>query len=86
VPWRRNASTLRISKHDFQRIVLAALALVMGWLATAQAQMRDLPPAGDEGWYMTTRGGSTVLNTGVSLVALDLLPVWPQVVTCRGFL
>jgi hypothetical protein len=32
-----------------------------------------------QGWYMTTRGGSAVLNTDVSLVGLDVLPVWPQI-------
>jgi hypothetical protein len=32
-----------------------------------------------QGWYLTTRGGATVLNTEVSLLRLDALPVWPQV-------
>jgi hypothetical protein len=32
-----------------------------------------------QGWYMTTRGGSVVLNTDVSLLKLDLSPVWPQI-------
>ena len=32
-----------------------------------------------QGWYMTTRGSSIVLNTDVSLVGLDLLPLWPKV-------
>jgi hypothetical protein len=32
-----------------------------------------------QGWYMTTRGGSTVMNTDVSLVGLNVLPVWPQI-------
>lgn len=32
-----------------------------------------------QGWYMTTRGGGIVLNTDVSLVGLDVLPVWPQI-------
>jgi hypothetical protein len=32
-----------------------------------------------QGWYMTTRGGPAVLNTDVSLVGLDLLPLWPKV-------
>jgi hypothetical protein len=32
-----------------------------------------------QGWYMTTRGGSIVLNTDVALVGLDVLPVWPEI-------
>lgn len=32
-----------------------------------------------QGWYITTRDGSRVLNTDVALVGLDVLPVWPQV-------
>jgi hypothetical protein len=32
-----------------------------------------------QGWYITTRGGAAVLNTDVSLVGLDVLPVWPQI-------
>ena len=32
-----------------------------------------------QGWYMTTRGGAIVLNTDVSLVGLDVLPIWPQI-------
>jgi hypothetical protein len=32
-----------------------------------------------QGWYMTTGGGSTVLNTDVALVALSVEPVWPQI-------
>ena len=32
-----------------------------------------------QGWYMTTRGGSAVLNTDVALVGLNVLPVWPQI-------
>jgi hypothetical protein len=32
-----------------------------------------------QGWYMTTSGGSIVLNTDVSLVGLNVLPVWPQI-------
>jgi hypothetical protein len=32
-----------------------------------------------QGWYMTTRGGAIVLNTDVSLVGLNVLPVWPQI-------
>jgi hypothetical protein len=29
---------------------------------------------------MTTRGGAVVLNTDVSLVGLDVLPIWPQLI------
>ncbi|HLJ37067.1 MAG TPA: hypothetical protein VKT54_01515 [Steroidobacteraceae bacterium] len=32
-----------------------------------------------EGFYITTRGGSIVLNTDVALVGLDVLPIWPRV-------
>jgi len=32
-----------------------------------------------QGWYMTTSGGSIVLNTDVALVGLNVLPVWPQI-------
>jgi hypothetical protein len=32
-----------------------------------------------QGFYITTRGGSIVLNTDVALVGLDVLPVWPEV-------
>jgi len=32
-----------------------------------------------QGWYLTTRGGARVLNTDVSLVGLDVLPVWPRI-------
>lgn len=32
-----------------------------------------------QGFYITTRGGSTVLNTDVALVGLDVLPVWPRI-------
>jgi hypothetical protein len=32
-----------------------------------------------QGWYMTTSGGSTVLNTDVALVRLNVQPVWPQI-------
>ena len=32
-----------------------------------------------QGWYMTTSGGGIVLNTDVSLVGLNVLPVWPQI-------
>jgi hypothetical protein len=32
-----------------------------------------------QGWYMTTSGGSVVLNSDVSLVGLDVLPIWPQI-------
>jgi hypothetical protein len=32
-----------------------------------------------QGWYMTTSGGSIVLNTDLALVGLNVLPVWPQI-------
>jgi hypothetical protein len=32
-----------------------------------------------QGFYITTRGGASVLNTDVALVGLDVQPVWPQV-------
>lgn len=32
-----------------------------------------------QGWYMTTNGGSIVLNTDVWLVGLNVLPLWPQI-------
>jgi hypothetical protein len=32
-----------------------------------------------QGWYMTTSGGTVVLNTDVALVGLNVLPVWPQI-------
>lgn len=32
-----------------------------------------------QGFYITTRGGASVLNTDLALVGLDVLPVWPQV-------
>ena len=32
-----------------------------------------------QGWYLTTGAGSVVLNTDVSLVGLNVLPVWPQI-------
>jgi hypothetical protein len=32
-----------------------------------------------QGWYMTTSGGAIVLNTDVTLVGLNVLPVWPQI-------
>jgi hypothetical protein len=32
-----------------------------------------------QGWYMTTSGGASVLNTDVALVGLNVLPVWPQI-------
>jgi hypothetical protein len=37
-----------------------------------------------QGWYMTTGGGAIVLNTDVSLVGLDVLPVWPQIAQNYG--
>jgi hypothetical protein len=33
-----------------------------------------------QGWYMTTSGGSAVLNTDVWLVGLNVQPVWPQII------
>jgi hypothetical protein len=45
--------------------------------------MRNLikftPDHAIQGWYMTTGGGSVVLNTDVALVHLNVLPVWPQI-------
>jgi hypothetical protein len=32
-----------------------------------------------QGWYMTTSAGSLVLNTDVSLVGFNILPVWPTI-------
>jgi hypothetical protein len=32
-----------------------------------------------QGWYLTTGGGSAVLNTDVALVGLSVQPVWPQI-------
>jgi hypothetical protein len=32
-----------------------------------------------QGWYMTTGGGSAVLNTDVALVGLSVQPVWPEI-------
>jgi len=32
-----------------------------------------------QGYYITTRGGSIVLNTDVALVGLDVLPIWPEI-------
>jgi hypothetical protein len=32
-----------------------------------------------QGFYITTRGGASVLNTDVALVGLDVQPLWPQV-------
>ncbi|HWZ63172.1 MAG TPA: hypothetical protein VNX02_09140 [Steroidobacteraceae bacterium] len=32
-----------------------------------------------QGFYITTRGGSVVLNTDVALVGLDVLPLWPRI-------
>ena len=36
-----------------------------------------------QGWYMTTNGGSVVLNTDVEFLSLNVLPVWPEI-TRRG--
>lgn len=33
-----------------------------------------------QGWYMTTRGGSIVLNTDVEFLGLSVLPVWPKII------
>jgi hypothetical protein len=32
-----------------------------------------------QGWYLTTNGGARVLNTDVSLVGLNVLPIWPRI-------
>ncbi len=32
-----------------------------------------------QGWYLTTGGGATVLNTDVGLLRVDLLPIWPRI-------
>jgi hypothetical protein len=32
-----------------------------------------------QGWYITTTGGSRVLNTEVQFLGLSVLPVWPQI-------
>jgi hypothetical protein len=32
-----------------------------------------------QGWYMTTSGGGIVLSTDVSLVGLNVLPLWPEI-------
>jgi hypothetical protein len=32
-----------------------------------------------QGWYLTTSGGSVVLNTEVALVGLSVQPLWPQI-------
>ena len=32
-----------------------------------------------QGFYITTRGGASVLNTDVALAGLDVQPIWPQV-------
>jgi hypothetical protein len=32
-----------------------------------------------QGWYMTTSGGGIVTTSDVSLVGLDVQPVWPQI-------
>jgi hypothetical protein len=37
-----------------------------------------------QGWYMTTNGGSAVLNTDVGLLKLNLLPIWPQIAPRTG--
>ena len=37
-----------------------------------------------QGWYMTTVGGASVLNTDVALLKLNLLPVWPRIAPRTG--
>jgi len=32
-----------------------------------------------QGWYMTTVGGASVLNTDVALLKLNLIPIWPVI-------
>ena len=32
-----------------------------------------------QGWYMTTNGGASVLNTDVEFLGLNVLPIWPQI-------
>jgi hypothetical protein len=32
-----------------------------------------------QGWYMTTGGGARALNTDVSLLGIELQPLWPEV-------
>jgi hypothetical protein len=32
-----------------------------------------------QGWYMTTGGGSVVLNTDVGMVGFSIQPVWPEI-------
>jgi hypothetical protein len=32
-----------------------------------------------QGWYLTTGGGSAVLNTDVALIGLNVQPIWPQI-------
>jgi hypothetical protein len=32
-----------------------------------------------QGWYLTTGGGSAVLNTDVALVGLSVQPIWPEI-------
>jgi hypothetical protein len=32
-----------------------------------------------QGWYLETSGGSTVLNSDISLVNLNVLPLWPEI-------
>ena len=37
-----------------------------------------------QGWYITTRGGGSVLNTGVGLLGINLQPLWPQITPRTG--
>ncbi|HXP67028.1 MAG TPA: hypothetical protein VN815_16240 [Steroidobacteraceae bacterium] len=32
-----------------------------------------------QGWYLTTNGGSAVVNTDVDLVGINVWPLWPQI-------
>lgn len=61
---------------------------VIQWATTAfgiryTGGNRDLiayrPDHAIQGFYITTRGGASVLNTDVALVGLDVLPVWPRI-------
>ncbi len=50
-----------------------------GWYARNRRLIAFTSDHAIQGWYVTTRGGSTVWNTDVALVGLDLRPVWPQI-------
>jgi hypothetical protein len=32
-----------------------------------------------QGWYLTTSGGSSVLNTDIAMAGFSVLPIWPQI-------